>query len=194
MREVDLDPRPVVEPERARADLAAEAQELLGGEDAAPAGLAARDPLELAQLLERVDADVRVRADAERDRALADALGREEAVAEVGLRRRAGADGRAGRGEEVELGAVGVRRVDDGRSLAEAARAREELDRPAAVLGEALLDLLRLLVGVDVQREALRARRSSPISSSQSAGQARTEWGARPTRIPASRRLATSSR
>ena len=36
----------------------------LGREDAAPAGLTARDPLELPQLLERIDADVRVRADA----------------------------------------------------------------------------------------------------------------------------------
>ena len=54
--------------------------------------------------------------------------------------------------EEIELGAVGVRRCDDRRSLTEAARAREELDRPAAVLREALLDLLRLLVGVDMQR------------------------------------------
>ena len=39
----------------------------------------------------------------------------------------------------------------------EAAGPREQLDRPAPVLGEALLDLLRLLVGVDVQREARRA-------------------------------------
>ena len=31
----------------------------------------------------------------------------------------------------------------------------EELDRPEAVLGEALLDLARLLVGVDVEDEAL---------------------------------------
>ena len=31
--------------------------------------------------------------------------------------------------------------------------AREQLDRPDAVLGEALLDLARLLVGVDVERQ-----------------------------------------
>ncbi len=41
---------------------------------------------------------------------------------------------------------------------AEAAGAVEQLDRPAAVLGEALLDLARLLVGVDVQRQPLRRR------------------------------------
>ncbi len=48
-------------------------------------------------------------------------------------------------------------RVDDRRSLGQAARPCEELDRTAAVLGEALLDLLRLLVGVDVQRQAVLA-------------------------------------
>ena len=84
-----------------------------------------------------------------------DALGGEEPVAEVGLRRRARADRRPGRGEEVELGTVGMRRVHDRRPLAEAAGAGEELDRPAAVLGEALLDLPRLLVRVDVERELL---------------------------------------
>ena len=41
---------------------------------------------------------------------------------------------------------------------AEAARAREQLDRAAAVLREALLDLLRLLVRVDVEREPFGGR------------------------------------
>ena len=54
--------------------------------------------------------------------------------------------------------AVGVRGVDDGRARAEAARAGEQLDRADAVLGEALLDLARLLVGVHVQRRAARGR------------------------------------
>ena len=87
-----------------------------------------------------------------------DARGREEAVGEVGLGRRASADRRAALAQQVQLGAVGVRRVDDGRVRPEAAGAVEQLDRPAAVLGEALLDLARLLVGVDVQRQALRRR------------------------------------
>ena len=58
----------------------------------------------------------------------------------------------------------------------------EQLDRPEPVLGQALLDLARLLVGVDVKDEALPRRRRRPISSSQSRGHARTEWGATPTR------------
>ena len=62
---------------------------------------------------------------------------------------------RAGIAEQVELVAVGVRRVHDRRARAEAALAGEQLDRPQAVLGEALLDLAWLLVGVDVQRQAV---------------------------------------
>ena len=45
-----------------------------------------------------------------------DALDREEAVPEIGLGRRAGADARAASREQVELGTVGVRGVDDGRA------------------------------------------------------------------------------
>ena len=46
-------------------------------------------------------------------------------------------------------------RVDDGRARAEAAGAGEQLDRADAVLEQALLDLARLLAGVDVEDEAL---------------------------------------
>ena len=119
--------------------------------------LAPSDALELAELLQRIDPDVGIRADAERDPALAEALDGREAVAEVRLRGRADADARAGLGEEVELGVVGVRSVDDRRARAEAARLGQELDRPDAVLGQALLDLARLLVGVDVEDEVLRS-------------------------------------
>ena len=66
--EVDLDLRPGVEAEGART-CSSRSVQLLRREDPAPAGLAPRDALELAELLERVDAHVRVRADAERDRA-----------------------------------------------------------------------------------------------------------------------------
>ncbi len=44
-------------------------------------------------------------------------------------------------------------RVDDRRSGAEAAGVGEQLERAEAVLGEALLDLARLLVRVHVQDE-----------------------------------------
>ena len=158
MRKVDLDVIPFLEAERARALVGAEAEQRLGGDDVAAARLAPRDPLELAQLLERIDADVGVRADADPDAAGAHALDRQEAVAEVRLRRQACTDTRAGTGEQVELGAVGVRRVHDGRALAEAAGPIEQLDRPDAVLGEALLDLARLFVRVHVQRQPLCGR------------------------------------
>ena len=74
-----------------------------------------------------------------------------EAVAEIGLRRRTGTDRRARRGEEVELGCRFMCRVHDRRALRQAAGPGEELDRAAAVLGEALLDLFWLLVGMDVR-------------------------------------------
>ena len=50
---------------------------------------------------------------------------------------------------------VSVRAVDDRRLRPEAAGSRQELDRADAVLGEAFLDLLGLLVRVDMQHEAL---------------------------------------
>src|SRR5262249_19532702 len=155
MRKVDLDVVPVLETERAGALVRAEAEQRLGRNDVAAPALSARDPLELAQLLERVDADVRVRADADADAARADALDWEEPVPEIRLGRRARADARAGAREQVELVAVRVGRVDDGRALGEAAGSLEQLDRPDAVLGQALVDLPRLLVGVHVQRQAL---------------------------------------
>jgi hypothetical protein len=58
-------------------------------------------------------------------------------------------------GQEVEFVVVGMRRVHDRRSRPEASRLREQLDGPQSVLGETLVDLARLLVGVDVEDEAL---------------------------------------
>ena len=132
-----------------------EAEELLGREDPATAGLAPRDPLELAELLEGIDAHIRVRPDAERDPAGPNPLGWQEAIAEICFRRRAGTD-RGSRGsEEIELGAVGMGRMNDRRSGTETAGARQELDRSQPVLGDAFLDLLRLLVCVHVQRKSV---------------------------------------
>ena len=155
MIEIDLDRRPHVEPERASAGACADVEQRLRREDAAAQALAPGDALELTQLLQRVDADVRVRADRDGDAALEERPGRYETVPEVGLGRRADADGAPVGSEEVELGVVRVRAVDDRRPLAEAAAPRQELYRPQAVLGEALLDLSRLLVGVHVQWERL---------------------------------------
>ena len=72
-------------------------------------------------------------------------------------------------------------------------RVGEELDRAHAVLGEALLDLARLLVRVHVERELVLLA-YAPSSSSQSRGHARTEWGATPTRTPAARSSSSSRR
>ena len=84
-----------------------------------------------------------------------DAGRREEPVAEVSLRRRAGADrGSVGR-HQVELRAVRMGCVDDRGAIRQAPRAGEQLDRAAPMLGQAFLDLPRLLVGVNVEDEAL---------------------------------------
>ena len=84
-----------------------------------------------------------------------DALDGQEAVAEVRLGGGARAHARARLPEQVELAPVGVRRVHDGGSTSQAAAVGEELDRPHAVLGDALLDLARLFVRVDVQRQTV---------------------------------------
>ena len=90
---------------------------------------------------------------------MANARDRKEAVAEVRLGRRARRRSRAPASrEEIELVAVGVGRVHDRRARAEAALACEQLDRAQAVLGEALIDLTRLLVGVYVQRQVVLGR------------------------------------
>src|SRR5258706_416480 len=79
-----------------------------------------QDPVELAQLLQWVDPDVGVRADAEPDAAVEEALDGKEAVGEIRLRRRTGAHAGARGSEQIELVAVGMRRMDDGRARAEA--------------------------------------------------------------------------
>src|SRR5205823_12031000 len=114
-----------------------------------------RDSFELAELLERVDAHVRVRADADPDAALADAVDRREAVAEVRLCCRAHTDARACVADQVELSVRRVRRVDDGRLWAKAVVAGEVFDRSVAVLRNAIFDLARLLRCMHVQYEPL---------------------------------------
>src|SRR5579859_1968667 len=89
MPDVHGDLGPPVEAQRATAGGGADLQQLVHREDVTPAGFAPTDPVELAQLLERVDPHVRVGADAELDVALQDALDRKKPVTEVRLRRRA---------------------------------------------------------------------------------------------------------
>src|SRR6266516_6904411 len=108
MPEIDLDVVPFLEAERSRPLVGAVAEERPRREHVAAAGLPSSDSLELTQLLERIDADVGVGADADADPARAHALDGKEAVAEVGLRRRTGADPRSRVGEEVELITVRV--------------------------------------------------------------------------------------
>ena len=158
MRAVDLDRRPLLEAERRGALSRPDREQRVDAEHVSPPALPASDAVELAQLFEGVDAHVRVGADAHADAAVQNAFDRQEAVAEIRLGRRARADPRTGVGEQVELAPVGVRRVDDRRARPEAAAVGEELDRANAVLGEALLDLARLLVGVDVQRQLVLRR------------------------------------
>src|SRR6187455_2249936 len=106
----------------------------------------------------RIDTDVGVRADADADPALADGECGGEAVAQVGLGRRADADPASAFGEQIELMPVRVCGMDDGGERAQAPGLVQQLDRPHPMLGHALLDLTRLLVGVNVQNELTLAR------------------------------------
>ncbi len=184
MAQVDLDVVPVLETESAGALVGAEAEERLGGDDMAASALASRDSLELPELFEWIDADVRVGADADPDASLAHALDRQEPVAEICLCRRTGTDARTGARDQVELAAVGMRCMDDRRPLAQAAGAVEQLDGTQPVLLETLLDLARLFVCVNVQRQPLSGR--VPADLLQPAGWACTHGvGGKPDREPA---------
>ncbi len=139
-----------------------------GDQHVAATALAARAALRLARLLERVEAHVRVGAERDRHAAPPELGGGQEAVAEVGLGGRAGTDGGARLRQQVELGGRDVRRVHDGRALAEHAARGEVLERAQAELLERLLDLARLLARVDVERKAgrggVRGDRDQPLA------------------------------
>src|SRR5262245_2378253 len=128
MLEVDLDLWPRVEPERARAVSRADRQQLPRLEHSAAPGCASSDALELAKLLERVDAHVGVRADRGPDAPLEESGRWSEAVSKIGLRRRAHAHGRPGGGDEIQLDLVCMRGVHDGRARGEAPGSLQELD------------------------------------------------------------------
>ncbi len=161
MAEVELD--------RRRRPVEAEARAAGGGERApevaargeqaeARLALAAGAGLELARLLEGVDADLRVGADRDRDARRAVAQRREVAVAEVALGRRAADHRGAALAEQRDVALVDVDAVHDACRGAEEAGALEQLDRRAAVLGGALVELATLLARVDVADEAVLVR------------------------------------
>jgi hypothetical protein len=60
--------------------------------------------------------------------------------------------------QQIELVTVRVCRVDDGRARAEATGFRKQLDGAETMLGDALLDLPRLLVRVHVERQLVLLR------------------------------------
>ncbi len=158
MREVDEHVVPLLEPEGSGPFVGAVAEKRFRRQDVASPGLTTRNALELAQLFQRIDAHVRIRADADADCTSAHALDGQEAVAEIRLGRRTRAHARTCTRKQIELVAVRMRRVNDRCPVGEATGPVEQLDRPQPVLGEAFLDFARLLVGVDVERQLVSAR------------------------------------
>ena len=112
MLEVDLGVRPFVETECRGSFVGADPEQRVGRDDVPAQSEPARDPLQLSEFLERVDAHVRVRADADGDAALEDTLDREVAVAKIRLGCGADADARAALREEIELRVVGMLRTE----------------------------------------------------------------------------------
>ena len=137
--------------------------------------------LELAQLLERVDPDVRVGADADADPALREPLDRREAVTEIRLGRRADADPRARVREQVEL--ARPRRAFRGRS---SCAARGSPRWASSSIGRTPCSARHSSISRGCssawtwRTSSLLPRRTGRSRSSQSSGQARTEWGATP--------------
>src|SRR5215210_617028 len=120
MCEVDLDVVPLLQSERTGALVGSEAQQAFSRDDVPAPALSPGDALQLAELLQRIDAHVGVGADAEADAPRADPLHGHEAVAQVRLSGGTDADPGAGAGNEVELGAVRMRRMDDRRAVGQA--------------------------------------------------------------------------
>jgi hypothetical protein len=112
-----------------------------------------------------------------------------EAVAEVRLGARAEHDAGAASLHGLDLGWLGVGRVDELPAPIEQPLARQPRDRPRAGRGEAVLDLGRLLGDVDVDRpgEALGLAREL---GDRSGARARSEWIASPA--PTSGRRASA--
>ena len=112
-----------------------------------------------AQLLERVDRDVAVRADGQ-PAAVAEVIRqREQPVAEIGFRARADADDGAGLGEALRFVGVHVRRVHEAPLPVDADVLQQPANRAPLVGREALVDLALLLRDMQMDRPARLAAR-----------------------------------
>ena len=141
--------------------------------------LAAGDAVELAQLLERVDAHVRVGADAEPDpRWSTRSTGRKPSprFASVVGHAQMRAPACPSRSSSRPSAWVAWTTVVRGPRQP---RLGEQLDRAHAVLGDALLDLARLLVGVHVQRQPVARSRSGRAPRASRAGRRARSGGRR---------------
>ena len=105
---------------------------------------------------------------------------REDAVAEIGLGRRAQPGDGAGAGERFRLGRRHVGGMDGRPAVRQAELVQQHLDGAEARAGEAVLHLLHLLRDMDVDRRA--GGRAAMTSRSISGVTARSEWGEMPTR------------
>ena len=114
--------------------------------------------LELTQLLERIDPDLGVAAHGQADARRAVGQGRRPAVAQVALGRGTGHHDGAAVRQQLDVGVRHVDPVHDACALAQKARPVQQLDRAAAVLALALLQLAGLLGRVRVPHQPVAVR------------------------------------
>jgi hypothetical protein len=117
MSEIDCDPGPCFDAERGSTVGGTHREEVVGRDDVTRARLATSDAADLPELLERIDTNVRVRADRDRDPALEKLADLRETVTEVRLRGGTQADACPCLGDELQLGLGRVRGMDDRRPL-----------------------------------------------------------------------------
>ena len=110
---------------------------------------------ELPQLCQRIDVDVRIRADAEGSAGRQEIDAFENAVAEIGLGDRAQSRHRTGPHEVMSLVRREMRGVNQAPARVDRRMIEQPFDRAPARPGNAILDLLHLFGDVDVDR-ALR--------------------------------------
>ena len=126
------------------------------GDDVAVPAEQALAVFEPAQFLHRRHRDVRIRADAPAAVGVAELAHREQAVAEVGFRRRAQRDHRAAARDAGDLAVVEVGRVHQRPAFADVRVRQQPFDRARAAQRERILHLADLLGDVDVHRRIRR--------------------------------------